>query len=152
VWQPYGSRNTPDMIETPLRWSTITSGKPCWSLCIPWNSSLIHKFSILFPLSHDTRSCPRLDHRYPHIVFTLVWQVFSTRLMTLYTLWPSHMLVSSYMQLSLSGPRVSIRHVDGQIPLLVHRPQPTPLAYSRDTFSVTQLCDDGWYNQSSLKM
>jgi hypothetical protein len=47
-------------------------------MCIPRNSSLIHKHSILFPLSHDTTSYPRLDHQYPHIVLTLVWQVFST--------------------------------------------------------------------------
>jgi hypothetical protein len=40
------------------------------------------------------------------------------------------------MQLSPSGPRVSIRHADGQILLLVHRPQHTPLSYLRDTFSV----------------
>jgi hypothetical protein len=40
------------------------------------------------------------------------------------------------MQLSLSGPRVSICHTDGQILLLVHMPQPTQLAYPRDTFSV----------------
>jgi hypothetical protein len=58
------------------QWSTSSSGKPCWPLCIPQNYSLICKWSIIFPLSRDTRSCPRLDHRYPHIAFTLVWQVF----------------------------------------------------------------------------
>jgi hypothetical protein len=33
--------------------------------------------------------------------------------------------------------------VDGQIPLLVHTPQPTPLAYPIYTFSVNQLREDG---------
>jgi hypothetical protein len=76
-------------------------------------------------------------------MFTLVWQVFSTSLMILHPPWPSHMLASFVIQLSLSGPRVSICYVDGQILLLVHTPQPTPFAYPRDTFSVTQLRDDG---------
>jgi hypothetical protein len=43
------------------------------------------------------------------------------------------------MQLSTSWPIVSIHHVDGQIPLLVHTPLPTPLAYPRDTFSVNPI-------------
>jgi hypothetical protein len=58
------------------QWSTGGYRKPCWSMCIPQNSSLIRKHGILFHLSHVTRSCPRLDHQYPHITFTLVWQVF----------------------------------------------------------------------------
>jgi hypothetical protein len=54
--------------------------------------------------------------------------------MTLHTPLRGHVLASSYMQLSPSGPRVSIRHVDGQILLFVHTPLTTPLAYPRDTF------------------
>jgi hypothetical protein len=38
-------------------------------------------------------------------------------------------LQASSMQLSSSGPRVSIHHADGQILLLVHTPEPTPLEY-----------------------
>jgi hypothetical protein len=138
---PYGSGNTLDMIEMPLnQWSTISSRKPCWSLCIPWNTSLIHKHHIIFPLSRDTRSCPRLDHRYIHIVFTLVtdksfysfsWYCILHDLVT--------RLQASYMQLSSSGPRVSICHTDGQILPLVHTHQHTPLAYPRDTFLVILL-------------
>jgi hypothetical protein len=52
-------------------------------------------------------------------------------------------LQASYMKQSLSGPRVSIRHADGQILLLVHMPQPTPLEYLKYTFSVTLLWCDG---------
>jgi hypothetical protein len=59
------------------QWSTGGSGKPCWSLCIRRNSSLTRKRGILFPLSDETRSCSRLDHRYsPYRLFNLVWQVF----------------------------------------------------------------------------
>jgi hypothetical protein len=43
-------------------------------------------------------------------------------------------LVSSYMKLSPSEPKVSICNVDGKIPLLIHTPLPTPLGYLRDTF------------------
>jgi hypothetical protein len=43
-------------------------------------------------------------------------------------------LQASSMQLSPSEPRVSIRHVDGQIPLLVHTPQPTPLEHPETPF------------------
>jgi hypothetical protein len=39
--------------------------------------------------------------------------------------------------ISPSGPRVSFCHVEEQIPLLMHMPQPTPLEYLKKPFSVT---------------
>jgi hypothetical protein len=45
-----------------------------------------HKHSILFHLSHDTRSSPRLDHRYPHILVHPCLTSLSTCFMTLHTL------------------------------------------------------------------
>jgi hypothetical protein len=56
------------------------------------------------------------------------------------------------MQLSTSVPRVSIRHMDGKIPLLDHTPLPTPLAYLKYTFSVNLLSENGWCNQINLTM
>jgi hypothetical protein len=43
-------------------------------------------------------------------------------------------LQASLMQLSSSGPRVSACHADGQILLLAHMPQPTPLEYMKTSF------------------
>jgi hypothetical protein len=115
----------PDMIDTPLR-SMINrgSGKPCCSLCIPRNSSLIPstQYSIPFVSSYYILSkvrSPISPYRcsplsYPHIVIHPCLTSLSTHFMTLHTPWPSHMLASSYMQLSLSGPRVSICHMDGK--------------------------------------
>jgi hypothetical protein len=57
------------------------------------------------------------------------------------SLWPRHML-QHWMNLTEWAQSI-FRHTDEQIPLLMHMPQPTPLAYPRDTF------DDGWCNQSS---
>jgi hypothetical protein len=129
-------------------WSTISSGKPCRSLCIPQNSLLIHKHRIPFPLSRYTRSCQRSDHQYLYIMFTLVteksiysfsWHCILHDLVTC--------LQASQIQLSPSGPRVSICHTDRQILLLVHMPQHTPLAYPKDTFSVTR-SRSGWLMES----
>jgi hypothetical protein len=60
---PYGSGNTPYMIETSLQ-SMINSG--LWKVVLTpvhstIKSSLIRKHHILVPSSHDTRSCPRSD-------------------------------------------------------------------------------------------
>jgi hypothetical protein len=93
---PYGSGNTPDMIETPLQ-SMINNQlwKSVLILCIPWNSSLIHKNRIPFPLSCDTRSLSEvrspiyLYHVHPHYR-----QVCLLVLMTLHPPWPSHTLAS----------------------------------------------------------
>ncbi len=41
--------------------------------------------------------------------------------------------------ISPSGPRVSFRHAEEQILLLIHSPQAIPLEYLKDTFQTTRL-------------
>jgi hypothetical protein len=53
--------------------------------------------------------------------------------------------------ISPSGPKVSSRHADEQIPLLMHTPQPAPLETRETPFLVTLLHCDGWCNQSLLR-
>ena len=58
-----------------------------------------------------------------------------------------HDLVIRYAALldetSPSGPRVSFRHADEQIPLSIHTPQHITFAYLSNTFMITLLRCDG---------
>jgi hypothetical protein len=49
------------------------------------------------------------------------------------------MLASFVNVISLSGSRVPIHHADGQIPMLMHTPQHTPLEHLSNTFMLTLL-------------
>jgi hypothetical protein len=51
--------------------------------------------------------------------------------------------------ISPSGPRVSFRHVEEQIPLLMLTPLNTPLEYLIDTFLVALLQSDGWCSKAA---
>ena len=115
-----------------------------WSMTIMWNlvtildgpCAFIELTSSFEPLTLSpdpfvTRYfvCPRFDLRYPYTLFNLITDkhIYSFRDVT--SSWPSHMLASFIDAISRSGPRVSIRHSDGQIPLSIHMPQHIPSEY-----------------------
>jgi hypothetical protein len=134
------------------QWSTISSGKPWCALCIPWNYSLIYKHHIPFLLSHDTRSCPRLDHWYPYIVFTLVRHSFNS-FMTLHPPWPSHTL-ASFIDANVTEWAQSIYPSRGWTnPALGAHASNLPHWHTQETFfSQSFYGRDSWCNQSILRM
>ena len=116
------------MIETISdQWPTGGSGKPYWSLCISRISSdrVNHKYCILFLLFLDTYNVwgliigitiPSFD-LIPDIATLLVRVISHPRDLV------TRCAVSRWI--SPSGPRVSLRHAEEQILLLMHAPQPT---------------------------
>jgi hypothetical protein len=69
-----GTWNTPNMIETPLQ--SMINNQLQKAVLTPVHSmitsSLICKHHISFPSPRDIRFCPRFDHQYLYIVFTLL--------------------------------------------------------------------------------
>jgi hypothetical protein len=95
------------------QWLTISSGKPCWSLCIPRNSSLIRKHHIPFPSSRDTRSLSEVRSLIsPYHVHPCHRQVCLLVLMTLHPPWPSHIL-SSFIDATITEWAQSINSSRG---------------------------------------
>ena len=65
-------------------------------------------------------------------------------------LWPSHMLARLHgCDLTEWAQSVPLRHLEGQIPLLIHALQPTLSECLKATFMITQLRCDVWCPQST---
>jgi hypothetical protein len=141
------------MIETPLR-SMINNGIwkamliPVPSMNIIVDPKNIESYSLYFIIPSLSEIWSSIS---PYCVPSCYRQTSLLVLMTLYSRDLVTRLQASWMQLSPSGLRVSIRHADVQIPLLIHTPQHTSLKYMRYTYYITYLQSNHWCSQGILQ-
>ena len=119
--------NYADMVETPLR--PITNSGIWRSIMAPTYSTMI-QWSIE-PLSYETNSfCLTIYYLSeirssvsPYLVQSRYWQVLFTRSVVCDLLWSlSHACKLIRWHSTERAQSISIRHRDGQIPLLIHIP------------------------------
>jgi hypothetical protein len=126
--------NRVDMIETPLR-SIINSGiwrpimTPTYSTMTQWSSEPLRRNPIPFVSRYFT--CPRSDRWYP---LYLVQSCYPTSILVSFrdiTFSWTLSRACKLLQCDITerAQNISLRHLDGQIPLLIHEPQLTPSEY-----------------------
>ena len=145
--------NTPDMTETLLR-SMIISGT--WTPIMTPVHSTINL--IAWAVNVESYSLCHCDTSLVRdlIISIIIPSSISLPTSAIYSFpWYFILVTKSHAAasdvISPSGPRVSFRHADGQIPLLIHTPLRIPLEYLSCTFMITLLRCDGWCNQSILR-
>jgi hypothetical protein len=127
--------NTPDITETPLGWMIISGTRMSIMTHVhSWRTFVVEPQT---SISYSLCFCDTCNIR------DLIIGIFIHSSISLPTLpfirsviFNSRDLVTccNIGWISASGPRVSFRHVEEQILLLVHTPQPTPLEYPKTPF------------------